>query len=171
MRNLIRVLAAALLTSALVAPAAARAEDAPATPPTPQQVVAHCISELQEITQRGVEGVRTAAAGAVHLINRLDEKGAPDRAIIRAAKAGAERVTAVTRTATAAINSQTSMCLRLLRQIQAPQPAIDAVLGARSTALAAVRTATENALGAIRSAAQEATDVGADTTNRTTAAQ
>lgn len=163
MRNLVRLFAASMLATAMAAPALAQNSDGPGAPPTPQQVVERCVSHMQQITERGVNGIRESTMGAVQLIARLDEQGAPDRAIIHAGKQARERVGAITRTTVAAINTETGMCLRILRQIDAPQPAIEAVLNARRASLAVLGAAADHALGAIRSAVQGAIDAPADT--------
>lgn len=165
MNRLIRLFAAAMLTSALAAPALAQSGDGPTTPPTPQQVVQRCVSHMHELTERGVNALRETTQGAVGIINRLDQEGAPDRAILHAGKQARERIGAITRTAVAAINTETGMCLRILRQIEAPQPALEAVLNARRVAVGAVTGAAEHALGAVRSAVQGAIEAPANTTD------
>ncbi len=55
-----------------------------------------------------------------------------------------------------AINREAEACLRLLRALHAPEPAFEAIRGARGMALEHLRAATERSLGAIREAVMAA---------------
>lgn len=130
--------------------------------PSPQQVVERCLESMRATTERAVEGIRGSTGHALGLIARLADNGAPDGLILRAGRAGSERIGQIGSAAARRINADAERCLRLLRALGAPPEAALVVLEARQRSLGAVREAGGRGRELIFAAVQEAVGAPAE---------
>ncbi len=145
-----------LLGAALLPAPLARAEGAQGKP-TGEVLAAECVEQINALSTAARFRIRETAESTILRIHRLDENGAPDPAILRAAGKGVRAVDAVALGTRERINRHANRCLRALAEIGADPLLVDQVNDARHGALEAVGGAAMNARHAILAAADEAT--------------
>lgn len=143
----------ALIASAALLVAPARAADDPAAPDGP---VAQCVQAIAQVVERGQNQTRRTADRTANLVASLDGQGAPDPVIRQAAREGLERVAEIAQHSERRINALAARCLRALRDNGAPPEAAQAVIDARDRALEAVAATARAGTGAIRTALRTA---------------
>lgn len=164
-RNILSLFVAGAL---LAAPAPVLAQDGPPppppgdNPPTPQQVVEHCVRHLAGITGHTLEVMRASTGRTIEIVGELDANGAPAPVIVRAGAVGKHRVSRALHVGAHAINAETERCLRLLNALGAPPEAARPILEARQRSLQAIREGNARSCEAIVNAVRAAVGGGGD---------
>jgi hypothetical protein len=126
------------------------------TPPTPGQVVERYVHAVQGLVGRCQEMLGRTAQGAIAVVERLDENGAPNEAIIAAGRLGVERVNRQTAYCLGGLHRLTEGAVRILHHLGAPEEAFMAVRRAAEAAAGAIREGSERAKMAVRAAVEAA---------------
>lgn len=124
--------------------------------PDPVQVAQRCVAAMDQVTDRTIGGVADTTNRTVALVGRLDAAGAPDRAIVRAGQAGAQRVQMIGRMGSSRVARIEAHCTQLLRRLGADRTLIARVQGAADGFQEDIRNAVRRGTGAIRQAVADA---------------
>lgn len=116
------------------------------TGPDPVDVAARCVAQMDRTSENTVRVVANQTRASIARIRSLAAEGAPDRAIIAAGQAGADRLAATGRRGAGHVTRIESHCVDVLIR-----------LGADRTLIARVRAAAEGSREAIGSAVRRGT--------------
>jgi len=132
----------ALIASAVMA--------SPSLAQTGDDVAQRCIQTVGQIAQESSDTMDGIADRTGARLAALDDRGAPDRVLIRAAKEGASRVEGVERRAQASVRRTVRVCVERLRNLGADRSLIESVLQAGQRASTVIERSAEANQRAIR---------------------
>lgn len=129
---------------------------AQATPPDPVDVAQRCVAQMEQVTDRTVGAVANTTRETIARIGDLDAAGAPDAAIIRAGKAGADRAARIGHFGASGVTNLERRCVGLLIRLEAERTLIMRVRGAAEGFREDIRGAVARGTMAIRQAVADA---------------
>lgn len=124
--------------------------------PDPAEVAARCVAQMDRISTSTARVVAAQTGGAIDRIESLDAEGAPDRVIIAAGEAGADRLAATGRRGAAQVGKIQRHCVEALVRLEADRALIARVQAAGEAAREAISQAVRRGTGAIRQAVADA---------------
>jgi hypothetical protein len=142
----------ATIVSLSASPAASAVSD----PGPIQQAVQQCVEQIATSAERTRNRLEARAAFAVQRIANLDANDAPAAALIASAREASQDLDEVAGDGARRINRIAFNCVQFLNQQGATQGAIQAVLNARSVALASIEAKHRQSKRAVRQALREA---------------
>lgn len=145
---------AAFVLALGISGATAIAQDDPSV--EPDGPVAECVEAMAAVADRATRRVQRTTRQTLGAIAELGDEGAPDRAIARAGTRGVAAVAETSADAAERVTRIARRCVRGLRENEAPQESIDAVITARDATLERLRGATDRARTAITDAVESA---------------
>lgn len=130
-------------------------EDAPvqtAATDAGQAAVMKCLEQMRGAVHRTADGIGWVADRATGAIAKLDEKGAPEAALIRAAGKGLEAVGAIADRGHGQVNQIGGRCAKMLNKAGAPEAAFEVLRAGAQAAHEAIHERAQAAREAIGAA-------------------
>lgn len=121
-----------------------------------QQVVERCLGEMRETVRKTAGLIGVASKRAIGTIAKLDEKGAPDAMVVRAANNGLDAVRIAADRGHERVNGVAFRCTKALEKIGAPEGAFEAVRAGAAAAHEAIHGHASAAREAIAGALEAA---------------
>ena len=103
-------------------------------PPTPHEVVQHCLQEMGDITQSTLDAIHARTDRGVGAVINLAQDGAGPIELIRAGEVAKSACTMAARRGQQALDDALGRCLRVLHSIDAPEEAGGVLIEARRRA-------------------------------------